>query len=76
MSESIRKRASVILDIYIAGGQWDYVFEQLNKEGKPTGPQQIKLILLLCKKVEELEQKVELLSTPKEATNVTPTTVA
>ena len=76
MNEPLRKRASVVLDIYIAEGQWDYIFEQLNKEGKPTTSQQIKLILMLCKKVEELENKVELLSLPKEATNVTPTTVA
>lgn len=73
MSESIRKKASVLLDIYIAEGQWDYIVEQLDREGKFTRKSLINLVLMLCKKVEELEN---LIPTPKEAQNVPPTTGA
>lgn len=65
MSDTIRKRASELLDIYIAEGQWDYIVDQLDKEGKFTRKSLLNLVLLLCKKVEELEIIVKDLSVPK-----------
>ena len=64
MSNPIRREASTILDIFIGEDKWDVVFEQLNREGKPDKATTLKLILMLCKRVEELEKNI----VPKDAT--------
>jgi hypothetical protein len=65
MKNNLRQQVSQVLDTLIPEGQWDKYVDMLDREGKFTRKSELSIILLLCKQIEVLEDKIEILESKK-----------